>query len=204
MNYLNNLFFSIDYELSFWILLVVFILYIFLQLVPWKKVISFLRNKFLLRKESNKEDIRKIAQELYESFDILKSLNKGATIIIKGTNSLNNYVDDPILLDAVVSSELIINIFEGENSPLHDGAVIIEENKIRFSGAYINFLSSKENLLPSFGTRHRSAIGLTEKTDAIAIILSEETGNINFAKNGNFTKISINDFEKELINLFNI
>jgi len=154
------------------------------------------------RKEENKKDVRKLAQELYKSFDILKSLNKGATIILKGSNSLNEFIDDPILLNAVISSELIINIFEGENSPLHDGAVIIEESTIKFSSAYINFLSSKENLLPSFGTRHRSAIGLTEKTDAIAIILSEETGNINFAKNGNFTKVSINDFEKELINLF--
>ena len=128
----------------------------------------------------------------------LKKFKKGGTIIIKRDDSLKNYISDPVELDALVSSELITNIFEGSKTPLHDGALIIEGRKIRYASTYINFLSADPTIPPSFGTRHRSGIGITEKTDAIAIILSEETGGIILANNGKFDVVPIGKIENEL------
>jgi len=105
----------------------------------------------------------------------------GALIVIAKLNELRQYVETGQVLDARISDELLLNIFF-KNSPLHDGAVIIVNNTIK-SARCILPVSSKK-LSVSLGLRHRSAVGITERTDAIALIVSEETGEISYSKKG--------------------
>lgn len=105
----------------------------------------------------------------------------GALIVITHKNELINVVSTGTMLDAVISDQLIENIFF-KNSPLHDGAMIITENKIKAAGCILP-VSKSRAMNVSLGLRHRAALGITEKSDAIAIIVSEETGEISYCKN---------------------
>jgi uncharacterized protein (TIGR00159 family) len=108
--------------------------------------------------------------------------NTGAIIIIAKSNELRQYINTGQIIDAKISDELLMNIFF-KNSPLHDGAVIILNNKIR-SARSILPVSSTQKISVRLGLRHRAAVGITEKTDAVAIIVSEETGEISYCKKG--------------------
>ncbi len=111
------------------------------------------------------------------------SANKtGALIIIAKLNELRQYVETGQIIEARISDELLMNIFF-KNSPLHDGAVIIVNNKIKSARAILP-VSSNKKISVSLGLRHRAAVGVTEKTDAIAVIVSEETGEISYSKRG--------------------
>lgn len=103
----------------------------------------------------------------------------GALIAIEQTQTLQAYIASGIALDADVSSQLLINIFI-PNTPLHDGAVIIKGNKLASASSYLP-LSESQYIAKEFGTRHRAAIGLSEVSDAITLIVSEETGGISLA-----------------------
>ncbi|HFI0237919.1 TPA: diadenylate cyclase CdaA [Streptococcus suis] len=125
----------------------------------------------------------------------------GALVAIEQAQTLQEYRSTGISLDADVSQELLINIFI-PNTPLHDGAVIIKEDKIAVSCAYLP-LSESAGISKEFGTRHRAAIGLSEVSDAFVFIVSEETGSISIAHNGNFKHdLSLKDFETELKTVF--
>jgi len=106
----------------------------------------------------------------------------GALIIIAKVNELQQYVNTGRVIDAQISDELLMNIFF-KNSPLHDGAVIIVNNKIR-SARCILPVSSSQKISVRLGLRHRAAVGISEKTDAVAIVVSEETGEISYCKKG--------------------
>lgn len=111
------------------------------------------------------------------------SANKtGALIILAKSNELRQYVETGRVLDAEISEELLMNIFF-KNSPLHDGAVIIINNKIK-SARCILPVSSNKKISVALGLRHRAAVGVTEKTDAIAVVVSEETGEVAYVKKG--------------------
>jgi diadenylate cyclase len=111
------------------------------------------------------------------------SANKtGALIIIAKANELRQYVETGQILDAQISDELLMNIFF-KNSPLHDGAVIILNNRIK-SARSILPVSANRKISVALGLRHRAAVGVTERTDAIAIVVSEETGEISYVKKG--------------------
>ncbi len=111
------------------------------------------------------------------------SANKtGALIILGKTNELRQYVETGQILDARVSDELLMNIFF-KNSPLHDGAVIIISNRIK-SARCILPVSGNKRISVALGLRHRAALGVSEKTDAIAVVVSEETGEIAYVKRG--------------------
>ncbi|CRH91862.1 putative integral membrane protein [Chlamydia trachomatis] len=121
----------------------------------------------------------------------------GALVAIEQARTLQEYRSTGIPLDADISSELLINIFI-PNTPLHDGAVIINGNKIAVSCAYFP-LTGSAGISKEFGTRHRAAIGLSEVSDAFVFVVSEETGTISIAHNGNFKhNLSLEDFEEEL------
>lgn len=129
------------------------------------------------------------------------SANKtGALIILAKTNELRQYVESGRILDAEISDELLMNIFF-KNSPLHDGAVIIINNKIK-SARCILPVSSNKKISVALGLRHRAAVGVTEKTDSIAVVVSEETGDVAYVKKGviiqhvNFSHLK-NFLEKE-------
>lgn len=111
------------------------------------------------------------------------SANKtGALIILAKSNELRQYVETGQIIDSQISGELLMNIFF-KNSPLHDGAVIIINNRIK-SARCILPVSGNKKISVTLGLRHRAAVGVTERTDAIAVVVSEETGEVSYVKKG--------------------
>ena len=106
----------------------------------------------------------------------------GALIVIEDEDSLADYERTGIDVDAIVTSQLLINIFE-HNTPLHDGAVIVRNNRITSATCYLP-LSDNMNLDKELGTRHRAGIGISEVTDSLTIIVSEENGQVSVAYRG--------------------
>lgn len=107
----------------------------------------------------------------------------GALIVIEQKQPLTEYERTGIDVDAILTSQLLINIFE-KNTPLHDGAVIVRGNRVVSATCYLP-LTDSNNLSKSLGTRHRAAVGISEATDSLTIIVSEETGHISVAYKGN-------------------
>ena len=106
----------------------------------------------------------------------------GALIVIEQINRLDDYIRTGINVDAVLSSQLLINIFE-HNTPLHDGAVVMRGNRIVAATCYLP-LSDNMELSKQLGTRHRAGVGISEVSDSVTIIVSEETGQISVAQEG--------------------
>lgn len=116
----------------------------------------------------------------------LASRRIGALIVIERLDGLRNYVENGIRLDAEVGYDLLINIFSPD-TPLHDGAVIIQNDRIAAASCFLPLTQSAE-LSKDLGTRHRAAVGISEETDAVAVVVSEETGLISVAWNGEITR----------------
>ena len=106
----------------------------------------------------------------------------GALVVLGREQGLRTYVETGIHLDAILTYDLLVNIFIPQ-TPLHDGAVIVEEGRIRAASTFLP-LTSHPTLSKEFGTRHRAAIGITEETDAVAVVVSEERGDISLAFEG--------------------
>jgi uncharacterized protein (TIGR00159 family) len=122
----------------------------------------------------------------------------GAIIVLERNTDLKFYADTGDMMDAEVSKRLIENIFF-KNSPLHDGAIIISNNKIKAARCVLP-VTDNSDLPANFGMRHRAAIGITEQSDAIAIIVSEETGQISVANDGKIVaNLSAEELEKYLL-----
>jgi len=121
----------------------------------------------------------------------------GALIVIEGDSPLEEYERTGITVDGLVSSQLLVNIFE-HNTPLHDGAVIIRGNRIQSATCYLP-LSDNRSLSKELGTRHRAGVGISEVTDALVIIVSEETGKVSVAQNGElFRCLDVIDLRRKL------
>jgi diadenylate cyclase len=120
--------------------------------------------------------------EIVLAASTLSARHVGALIVIERLQGLRNYVENGILLDANMSFDLLINTFTPD-TPLHDGAVIIQEDRIAAAACFLPLTPNPE-LSKEFGTRHRAAIGITEETDALAVVVSEETGIISVAFDG--------------------
>lgn len=125
-----------------------------------------------------KEDVYKIVIAATE----LASTKTGGLIVVERDIQINDIIDSGVKIDAEVSPQLIVNLFV-PNTPLHDGAVIISKNKIA-AAACILPLANDKDIAKELGTRHRAGIGISKESDAIAIIISEETGKISVAKDG--------------------
>jgi len=121
-------------------------------------------------------------EEIVRAAVSLSNKKIGALIVLERETSLKDFIEAGTPLDAKVSRELLLSIFH-PTSPIHDGAVIIKGNRILAAGCFLPITLSSE-VSKSFGTRHRAGIGLTEETDAVAIIVSEETGYISLVVNG--------------------
>lgn len=141
-------------------------------------------------------DEEKLITALVNSVAYMSPRKIGALIAIEQTQTLQEYISTGIPLDADVSSQLLINIFI-PNTPLHDGAVIIRGNKIVTACSYLP-LSESKAISKKFGTRHRAAIGLSENSDALTVVVSEETGAISLTYKGEF----IHDLTKEKFEVF--
>jgi len=117
----------------------------------------------------------------------------GGLIVIQRETGLRSYKDASVQLKAEVSTPLLLSIFNPE-SPLHDGAVILQNTLIEAAGCILP-LTESQMILPEMGTRHRAALGITEESDAIVVIISEERGTISTAENGRFTNLDIDEMK---------
>src|SRR5215813_12179524 len=127
----------------------------------------------------------------------LSSRRVGALIVLERNAGLQNYVDTGVVLRAALSYDLLITIFD-PHTPLHDGAVIIRNYRIEAASCFLP-LTLNPRLSKELGTRHRAAIGVTEDTDAAAVVVSEETGVISFVQNGEITRYLNSTSLRELI-----
>jgi len=134
--------------------------------------------RYLSRDESAAETI----EELVVAATTLSSHRTGGIIAIERGIGLRNYIESGIPLDALVTYDLLVSIFQ-PSSPLHDGAVIVQDDRIAAAACFLP-LTVNPRVAKNLGTRHRAAIGLTEENDAIAIVISEETGRISLAIEG--------------------
>ncbi len=176
-------------------------LVILLSPVTYNILVKFMKwTRISVVKVSN-EDKVEIIQEIHNAIDTLLENEKGATIVIDVRGEVQEYVTDSERIDSLVSSNLIVNIFEGSKTPLHDGAIIINNNRITRASAYITKLSEQE-VPKKFGTRHRSALGLAEVTKAIIIVISEETNSVKIFHNSKWEDISNKDLFNKIIKLW--
>lgn len=134
----------------------------------------------------DEEEARKITAELVKAAKALSATKTGALMVLERKMGLNDIADTGIKMDAVITSELIQNIFF-VNTPLHDGAAIVRGKRI-FSAGCLLPLTEKQGLSKELGTRHRAAIGMSEQCDALILVVSEETGTISTAENGKLTR----------------
>lgn len=160
---------------------------------------NFLKQLFRHKKYTADDSRRWTMPIVYACMNMSKS-KTGALIVIEQNISLDNYEKTGDIIDATINTRLIENIFF-KNSPLHDGALIIAHDRIKSAGCILP-VSHDTNVPRSFGLRHRSALGISQATDAFAIIVSEETGNISVAHHGVLsTRLSSTDLEHRLSRL---
>jgi diadenylate cyclase len=145
---------------------------------------------------SGRESLEAMIDEVASAAALLARQKHGALIVIERQTGLQDYADRGVLIDADVSRQLLASIFY-PNSPLHDGAVIIRNGRILAAGTV---LPLSDNVLPSqYGTRHRAGLGISEYSDALAIIVSEERGTISLAANGRLVSSLTSDRLKKLL-----
>lgn len=157
------------------------------------------KKQIITRRQSLTLDEReKVVYELMNSIDYMRKSRIGGLIVIEREISLNDYVAKSKTLYADISAELLISIFFPRN-PLHDGGVIIQGNRITSAGAVFP-ISLNGKINKKLGTRHRAALGISEESDAVAIVISEETGKISIAINGTLNyNLSLDDARMILI-----
>ena len=139
------------------------------------------RSKLFRSSSSNKEELDEI-EEIKNAVISLARERIGALIVIEDETGLNEIIQSGVTIGATLTKELLINIFI-PNTPLHDGAVVVRRDKIMAAGCFLP-LTENKNISKQLGTRHRAAIGIAEQSDAIVVIVSEETGTISIARDG--------------------
>lgn len=156
------------------------------------------RGRLFARSAMQEEEERdRLIEAFSKSVSYMAKRRIGALISIERETGLSEYIETGIQMNSNVSSELLINIFI-PNTPLHDGAVILQKNRIAAAGCYLP-LSENPFISKELGTRHRAALGISEVTDAITIVVSEETGGVSLTANGDINRnLSMDEFEKQL------
>ncbi|MGN1401118.1 MAG: diadenylate cyclase CdaA [Bacillus sp. (in: firmicutes)] len=156
------------------------------------------RGKIFSRSASQEQnELDTLVKAVKDSANYMAKRRIGALISIERETGLNEYIETGIGLNSQISSELLINIFI-PNTPLHDGAVVIQKDRVAAAACYLP-LSESPFISKELGTRHRAALGISEVTDALTIVVSEETGGISLAKNGDLHRdLSPEQFEELL------
>lgn len=146
------------------------------------------RSRFFTKSflEIKGESLSKTVEEIVEACASLSRQKIGALIVLERETGLNEVADTGTKINGVVSSNLLINIFI-PNTPLHDGAVIIKEDIIKAAACFLP-LTENTNISKELGTRHRAALGISERSDSLSIIVSEETGAVSIAENGSIAR----------------
>lgn len=138
------------------------------------------------KRHDENDDRERIISEIIQCLSNLSRRRVGALIVFERKTGLKDVIETGISIDAEISSALLENIFE-PNTPLHDGAVVIRDARV-MAGACILTLTEGRGISHELGTRHRAAIGISETTDAVVLIVSEETGIISMARGGKLTR----------------
>ncbi len=136
--------------------------------------------------EEYEKNVKDVINDFCKSSTDMSESRTGALVVFEKRNNLNDIIETGTVVDASSSAELFNSLFF-KNSALHDGAVIVRDGKIYAAGCILP-LTQNRALDSELGTRHRAAIGITEHSDAVAVIISEETGHISFAKNGTLSR----------------
>ena len=146
-----------------------------------RRILSRLGRASLFRHFTRRGTTGEMVEEIVTAAGMLSERRIGALIAIEKDIGLRTYVDSGIYLDARVTYDLLVSVFQSE-SPLHDGAVIIQENRVAAASCFLPLTGNAQ--ITNLGTRHRAAIGLTEESDAVALIVSEETGIVSLVRDG--------------------
>lgn len=144
---------------------------------------SFLKKSLI---EVRGESLSKVVEEIVDAVASLSRQKIGALIVLEKQTGLNEVAETGTKINGVVTSDLLINIFI-PNTPLHDGAVIIKDDRIKAAACFLP-LTDNTNISKELGTRHRAALGISERSDSLSIIVSEETGSISIAENGTISR----------------
>lgn len=151
--------------------------------------------------QMDKEKVKIVTAAIIKAVDFFSVNKVGALIVMERETMLNDIAETGTIIDAQISTELLGNIFY-EGSPLHDGAMIIRGDRILAAGCVLPLTQSK-TLSKELGTRHRAGIGITENSDAISLIVSEESGIISIAVDGKLSRfLDIKTVEKTLLNIY--
>ena len=150
-----------------------------------------------LRKNQQQEIYARAMEQIVMACRHMSEHKIGALIILKRRQDLHEFSDTGEQVDAVVSARMIENIFF-KNSPLHDGAMFVSGNRILSAGCILP-VSQTQDLPKHYGLRHRAALGITERTDAFAIVVSEETGEIAIASGETMRAVSVQELASEII-----
>ena len=162
---------------------------------------SKFKDIFVIDEESKEDKIRKAIDEIIRSVDVLSKTFTGALIVIERNTMMGDIIRVGIPVNATITAELIVNIFT-PNTPLHDGAIVVREDKIMSAACFLP-LTENYDLSKELGTRHRAALGISEVTDSIAVVVSEESGKISMAINGGLTRnLSIDTLKMALDKFF--
>jgi diadenylate cyclase len=141
-----------------------------------------------------------VTSEVLKTCQTLSQRNVGALIVVERDTSLQGFIDTGIPLDAIITAELLVSIFS-QNTPLHDGAVVLRGDRIAAASCLLP-LTERLEVDKELGTRHRAALGLTEETDGVVIVVSEETGAVSVAINAQMTRdLDFPTLERVLNNL---
>lgn len=168
-----------------------------------RRALEFMgRGKFVWKiSQNDKDKYKKLVTEIVKATDNFSSTKTGALIVFERQTSLEDISETGTILSAIVSEPLLENIFY-KGSPLHDGAVVISEGYIYSAGCVLPLTRSRE-ISRGLGTRHRAGIGITENSDAIVLIVSEESGIISIAEDGKLQRfLDLKTVEKRLLDLF--
>lgn len=159
---------------------------------------SRFRSMFGLDSSSLAVQTTTVIEEIVRAAASMSKTQTGALIVVERATKIGEIINTGIHLESSVSSELLVNIFT-PNTPLHDGAVVIRSNKIMAAACFLP-LTDNQNLSKELGTRHRAAIGISEISDSIVVVVSEETGSISFALNGGLTRNLTPDLLRKALN----
>ncbi|MGG3560561.1 diadenylate cyclase CdaA [Neobacillus rhizosphaerae] len=156
------------------------------------------RGRFFSRSSNpDDDDQEKTVEAIIKATDYMAKRRIGALVSIERETGMGDYIETGIPLNSTISSELLINIFI-PNTPLHDGAVIIQKNSVAAAACYLP-LSESPFISKELGTRHRAALGISEVTDSITVVVSEETGSISLTRNGELHRDLKSEGLKELL-----
>ncbi|ADE19678.1 diadenylate cyclase [Mycoplasma crocodyli] len=171
-------------------------LILIILLLPYFKNIFISKIRSTKYNKLGKSSQIRLINQLREAVGYLSKNKIGALITIENTDNIDNLRTDGVILNANISSSILISIFNKE-SPLHDGAVVIRDNKIYYASTFYKI--TKKSMDNHYGSRHRAALGISEICDAVTIVVSEETGVVRISKSGNIYDVRLEEFQEELI-----